>query len=126
VRVRRLERLDLVKLDVEGAELEALRGMAGFLRRLRPRALVVEVKQRVLDRAGVDGDEIHLLLSRLGYASTGQVLPVANRVYRPAPGRAATGCPGPSTAAPVREEVAERLESSGCDLDRFVPGPGGG
>jgi hypothetical protein len=106
VRVARLERLDLVKLDVEGSELEALRGMAGSLRRLRPRALVVEVKQRVLDRAGVDGDEIHLLLSRLGYASTGQVLPVANRVYRPAP--------------------AERLESSGCDLDRFVPGPGGG
>jgi hypothetical protein len=102
----RLERLDLVKLDVEGSELEALLGMAGSLRRLRPRALVVEVKQRVLDRAGVDGDEIHLLLSRLGYASTGQVLPVANQVYRPAP--------------------AERLESSGCDLDRFVPGPGGG
>jgi FkbM family methyltransferase len=39
----RIERLDLIKLDVEGAELEALRGMAGSLRRLRPRALVVEV-----------------------------------------------------------------------------------
>jgi FkbM family methyltransferase len=78
-----LERLDLVKLDVEGAELEALRGMAGSLGRLRPRALVVEVKQRVLDQAGVDGDEVREYLNRLGYQSTGQVLPVANEVYRP-------------------------------------------
>jgi FkbM family methyltransferase len=79
----RLERLDLVKLDVEGSELAVLQGMAGSLRRLRPRALVVEVKQRVLNRAGVDGHEIRELLSRLGYESTGQVLPVANELYRP-------------------------------------------
>jgi FkbM family methyltransferase len=79
----RLERLDLVKLDVEGAELEALRGMARSLGRLRPRALVVEVKQRVLERAGVNGDELREYLDRLGYESTGQVLPVANEVYRP-------------------------------------------
>jgi hypothetical protein len=46
-------------------------------------ALVVEVKQRVLARAGVDGDEVRGLLDRLGYGSTGQVLPVANEVYRP-------------------------------------------
>jgi len=81
----RLRRLDLVKLDVEGAELEALRGMAGSLSRLRPRALVVEVKQRVLERAGVDGDEVREYLDRLGYEATGQVLPVANEVYRPRP-----------------------------------------
>jgi Methyltransferase FkbM domain len=78
-----VERLDLVKLDVEGAELAALKGMAGTLTRLRPRALVVEVKDRVLDRAGVDGDEVRDLLERLGYQPTGQVLPVANEVYRP-------------------------------------------
>ena len=79
----RLERVDLVKLDVEGAELEALRGMAGALGRRWPRALVVEVKQRVLERAGVAGDEVREYLDRLGYQSTGQVLPVANEVYRP-------------------------------------------
>jgi FkbM family methyltransferase len=78
----RLERLDLVKLDVEGAELEALRGMAGALGRLWPRALVVEVKRRVLERAGMDGDEVREYLDRLGYEPTGQVLPVANEVYR--------------------------------------------
>ena len=44
---------------------------------------MVEVKDRVLDRAGVDGDEVGDLLERLGYQPTGQVLPVANDVYRP-------------------------------------------
>jgi hypothetical protein len=43
---------------------------------------VVEVKRRVLERAGVDGDEVHQYLDRLGYESTGLVLPVANEVYR--------------------------------------------
>jgi hypothetical protein len=57
--------------------------MAGSLGRLRPRALMVEVKQRVLERAGVDGDEVRRCLDRLGYESAGQVLPVANQVYRP-------------------------------------------
>ena len=88
----RVERLDLVKLDVEGAELAALRGMAGSRRRLRPRALVVEVKPRVLEQAGVAGDRVRELLSRLGYESTGQVLPVANELYRP---RATTRPPSP-------------------------------
>jgi hypothetical protein len=46
--------------------------------------VVVEVKDRVLDRAGVDGDEVRGLLGRLGYEPTGRVLPVANEVYRPA------------------------------------------
>ena len=56
--------------------------MAGSLSRLRPRALVVEVKQRVLERAGVGCDKVREYLDRLGYESTGQVLPVANEVYR--------------------------------------------
>jgi hypothetical protein len=49
---------------------------------LRRRALVVGVGQRVLERAGVDSDEIRKYLDRLGYESTGQILPVANEVYR--------------------------------------------
>jgi hypothetical protein len=56
---------------------------------------VVEVKDRVLDRAGVDGDQVRRLLGRLGYEPTGQVLAVANEVYRPAttthPPAASTG-----------------------------------
>jgi hypothetical protein len=98
-------------------ELAVLQGMAGSLRRLRPRALVVEVNQRVPDRAGVDGDEIRELFSRLGYESTGQVPPVANERYRP-----------PVRPMPAPPAWASRRATRivGCDLDRFVPGPGGG
>jgi hypothetical protein len=55
---------------------------------------VVEVKDRVLERAGVDGDEDRGLLGRLGHEPTGQVLAVANEVYRPA---ATTSPPAAST-----------------------------
>ena len=37
-----LDRLDLLKLDIEGGELAALRGAAGLLERLRP-ALIIEI-----------------------------------------------------------------------------------
>lgn len=43
-----LERLDFLKLDVEGAELAALRGAAGALRRFRPR-MAIAVYHRARD-----------------------------------------------------------------------------
>jgi hypothetical protein len=46
-------------------------------------AVLLRVKQRVLDRAGVHGGQVRALLDRLGYERTGQVLPVANELYRP-------------------------------------------
>jgi FkbM family methyltransferase len=81
-----LDRLDLVKLDIEGGELEALRGMRRSLRRWRPRALVVEAKGPVMARAGVAGGDLHRLLHDCGYRPTGQAFQ-HNRVFRPAEGR---------------------------------------
>jgi FkbM family methyltransferase len=78
-----VDHLDLIKLDVEGSELAAIKGMTGALRRLRPRALVVELKQPMLDQAAVDAQEVRDLLSDLGYTPTGQVFPVANELWRP-------------------------------------------
>jgi hypothetical protein len=40
VRALGLERLDFVKMDIEGSEVAALRGAAETLRRFRPRLLV--------------------------------------------------------------------------------------
>jgi FkbM family methyltransferase len=58
-----LDRLDLVKMDVEGSDLHALRGMAGLLAKFRP-ALLIE-------RHDVYGyyqlDELTALLTELGY-----------------------------------------------------------
>jgi FkbM family methyltransferase len=78
----RLERLDVVKLDVEGAEPLVIQGMRASLARLRPRVLVVEVKARVLERSGVDEAGLQELLASCGYRPTGQVLH-RNQVFRP-------------------------------------------
>lgn len=58
-----LDRLDLVKLDVEGADLHALRGMAGLLARYRP-TLFVETH----DCYGYyTRDQLEQTLTELGY-----------------------------------------------------------
>lgn len=57
------DRLDLVKLDVEGADLHALRGMAGTLARLRP---VLFIEDHSI-YGYYDRDELNRLLGELGY-----------------------------------------------------------
>ena len=60
-------RLDFVKLDVEGAELAALRGAAASLERFRPH-LIIEVQQDTARAAGYEAADILHLLGRLGYS----------------------------------------------------------
>ena len=78
-----LEAVDVMKLDVEGCELDALRGMRLSLRRFRPRALVTEVKARLMRRAGVDEPALRDFLADCGYVSTGLVMPFGNELFRP-------------------------------------------
>jgi FkbM family methyltransferase len=66
-----LARLDVVKIDIEGAEILALRGMRESLRRLRPRLLAVEVKDVVMERGPGDEASLHALLAQCGYAPAG-------------------------------------------------------
>ncbi|WP_131746506.1 FkbM family methyltransferase [Frankia sp. Cppng1_Ct_nod] len=65
-----LTRMDVVKIDVEGAELAALAGMAASLTTFRPRALIVECRERLLARAGTGSGELTGFLAGLGYRST--------------------------------------------------------
>src|SRR5207245_5874575 len=66
-----LERLDLVKVDVEGAEYDVLHGMRAALARLRPRRLVVEVAPDNLANAGRTLEDLVGLISDLGYEPAG-------------------------------------------------------
>ncbi len=62
-----LERLDLVKLDVEGAELRAIAGARGTLERLRP-ALIVECNPPSLARTdGASAHDLFAALQAIGY-----------------------------------------------------------
>lgn len=59
---------DLVKIDVEGAEVRALRGMAGLLScSSRPRRLLCEVSEWSLRALGSSKDELFDLMAGHGY-----------------------------------------------------------
>jgi FkbM family methyltransferase len=66
-----LDRLDVVKVDIEGAEILALRGMRGTLKRLKPRLLAIEVKDVVMERGPGDEAALHALLAECGFALAG-------------------------------------------------------
>jgi FkbM family methyltransferase len=71
-----LGRLDVVKLDIEGAEISALAGAAHTLTRLRPRAVLVE------DKRSESSARLHAVLNELGYQPTGEMLD-HNALFRP-------------------------------------------
>ncbi|WP_410788749.1 FkbM family methyltransferase [Kribbella sp. C-35] len=75
-REHELDRLDVVKLDIEGAELAALAGASRTIKRLRPRAVLVE------DKRPESSGRMHAVLDELGYLPTGAVLD-HNAVFRP-------------------------------------------
>lgn len=62
-----LDRVDLVKLDVEGGEMEALRGAAFILTNFRP-MLICEVLDATTQVWGYEARDIIEFLSALGYS----------------------------------------------------------
>ena len=61
-----VERVSLVKLDIEGGELDALRGAEGLLTRQHP-TVVCEVDAKFLARQGQTPHELRGFLASLGY-----------------------------------------------------------
>lgn len=62
----KLDRVDLIKIDVEGAELPVLRGAAGVLASHHP-WLIIEVQRETSAAAGYDQSEILTVLAGQGY-----------------------------------------------------------
>lgn len=64
-----LTRIDLIKADIEGWELNALRGGAASLARFKP-ALYLEIDHTALVRAGAVPADIWALLEPMGYCAS--------------------------------------------------------
>lgn len=60
------DRVDFIKIDVEGAELPCLRGAAASLQQFRPH-LIIEVQRKSAEAAGYDPRDILDYLAPLGY-----------------------------------------------------------
>jgi len=67
VRARGVGRIDLLKLDIEGAETAALRGMTGLLDRDDAPAILCELNPTLLDLMGSSCEEVVTLLGDFGY-----------------------------------------------------------
>jgi FkbM family methyltransferase len=63
---RNLQRLDLLKIDVEGHEFQVLTGAREVLRKLRP-TLVLEFSERQWANAGSQPEQVEEFLAQLGY-----------------------------------------------------------
>jgi FkbM family methyltransferase len=66
------ERIDGVKIDVQGMELLAVRGMGALLRRFTPK-LVIELHR------GVDRSELHDVLRSIGYSTRAVAIDAATQ-----------------------------------------------
>jgi FkbM family methyltransferase len=67
IRGQGLERVDVIKIDVEGAELFALQGAAEILQRFHP-MLLLEVSDRTLQHQGSSSRSVLEWLQRHGYS----------------------------------------------------------
>lgn len=66
-RREKLDRVDVIKMDVEGAEWAALRGAAGLLGSPDPPVLVFEYNEVIARRSGWQLDDVKDLLERHNY-----------------------------------------------------------
>jgi FkbM family methyltransferase len=64
---KQIHRLDLIKIDVEGSELDVLMGGEQTLRRYRPR-LIIEVQKQTADASGVNAEDILDYLEKFDYS----------------------------------------------------------
>jgi FkbM family methyltransferase len=79
VRELALDRLDLIKADVEGAELLVLRGSVETLTRFRP-ALILEIVPRQLENLGASVTAVESMIRAFGY-NEGQWVDYKNKQY---------------------------------------------
>jgi FkbM family methyltransferase len=81
---RGIERLDAVKMDIQGAEVSALNGFRQTLTRLKPRWLLIEFSPEHLRGAGSSPEAFWAILGELGlepwgFDQDGKAFPIPDR-----------------------------------------------
>ena len=96
-----ISRLDIVKIDVEGAEFAVLSGMEESIKKFRPRVIGVEIRGYLLAQAGVSESDLRERLHNLGYVAAtskgldGNVLFESSVMSKDVPRGQATGRQAP-------------------------------
>ena len=75
-----MKRLDAIKIDIEGAELFALKGALNSIKNHKPRYILIELNQETSRAAGYEVRDVIQFLENLGYrwhelSKHGQLLP---------------------------------------------------
>jgi FkbM family methyltransferase len=81
---RRIDRIDAVKMDIQGAEVAALKGFRKTLGRLRPRWLLIEFSPEHLRAAGSSPEGFWKILDEVGFEpwgfdENGRIFRIENR-----------------------------------------------
>ncbi len=81
-----IQRVDLMKIDIEGAELSMLRGAEETLRRSRP-VIILEINEETSESAGYSGADLLRYLASFGYVfhrigRKGKLFPVSAMTLR--------------------------------------------
>lgn len=93
-----IDRIDALKMDVQGAEAAALRGMRQTMRETPPRWMFLEFEPELLRGAGSSPEELWALVDEYGYEAF------------------AVGDDGEATPVTDREELAHRYATGYVDL----------
>lgn len=67
VYIEKVKAPDVIKIDVEGAEVHVLKGMKLVMEDHPPRAIFIEVHPKVLPNFGSSEQEVHFILEKAGY-----------------------------------------------------------
>lgn len=84
-----LNRIDMIKIDAEGAEYDIIKGMESSLLKYQPRLIIMELKDHVIQRTKKTQNDILELMSMLGYQSDNrifgwnQVFKLMSKIYKP-------------------------------------------
>ena len=78
-----LERIDFLKIDIEGAEYYALKGMIKSLEKFKP-TILIEISDEIIDKADYSKKDLIVLLTNIGYQQyglneSGEIIPVSDQ-----------------------------------------------